>query len=259
MKNSSAAVKLRQKKLLEHLQASKNDSVTHLATLFNVTPITIRRDLDLLESQGYIQRSFGCASYILPSNDDVQYTTPQGNPTPNRCAIAKAAASLIQDGDIVFFNSSSTALYILDYLEGVNATIITNNGRALYANRKSGISLMLTGGEVYGQKQSLVGEFALSALSQTTASKCFLGVSGISVSGGITSSILQETAVNRQMLLRCTGPKIVVADGSKIGVKRSFFSGNLDEITCLITDDSADEVELQRIRELGITVILAEL
>ncbi len=257
MKSSNAVIKLRQKKLLEHLQTAKNDSVTRIASKLGVSAITVRRDLDLLEKQGYVQRNFGSASYVLPPNVDVQYTTPQGNPSPDKCIIAKKAASLIHDGDIVFFNSSSTVLCILDYIEANNVTIITNNGRALYAHRKRGIDLMLTGGEVYGQKQSLVGEFAFSALAQITATKCFLGVSGISVAGGITSAVIQETAVNRQMLARCIGPKIVVTEGAKIGITRSFFSGNLNEVTHLITDSTANADEIENIKQNGITVLLA--
>lgn len=258
MKNSSTAIKLRQKKLLEQLQRVKRERITVLANELDVSTLTIRRDLDLLASKGYIQRSFGSASYVLPPNDDVQYSTPKGNPSPNKCMIAKKAASLIHDGDIIFLNSSSTALYILDYIEANNITIITNNGRALYANRKHGVDLLLTGGEVYGKKQSLVGEFALSALAQITATKCFLGVSGFSVAEGITSSIIQETAINKQMLTRCVGSKVVVCEGSKIGIKRSFFSGNPDEITHVITDSSANEEELEKIRNMGITVLIAE-
>lgn len=258
MKNSMDAVRLRQKNLLKYLQDTRSERVSVLSEKFGVTPITIRRDLELLEGQGYVKRDFGSVSCTLPPDTDVQYQTPQGNPTPSRCAIARAASRLIQDGDLVFFNSSSTASFILDYLAGVSATIITNNGRALYAKRAQGIDLFLTGGEVYGQKQSLVGEIALAALSKMTASKCFLGVSGISASAGITSAIMQETAINQQMLKHTSGPKIVVADGSKIGLTRSFFSGKITEITHLVTDISADPDELENLRAAGVEVILAE-
>ena len=101
--------------------------VSALAEIFHVNSITIRRDLDLLAEDGFVQRSYGKAICMLPQNADVQYQTPQGDPTPSRCAIAKVAASFIENGDLVLFNSSSTALFILNYLSGIRASIITNN------------------------------------------------------------------------------------------------------------------------------------
>ena len=258
MKSSREAVDLRHKKIIQLLQKNQSANVSELSEQLNVTTATIRRDLEILEAQGSIKRYFGGAQYILPPNIDVQYQTAKGNPTPAKLAIAKAAAGMIANNDIVFLNSSSTALYILDFLPDVHVNVITNNARALYSKYGEGVDLMLTGGEVYGNKQSLVGEFATSSIRKVTANKCFLGASGITVAGGVTSSIVQEVAVNQSMIAQCGGPKIVVADSSKIGVRQSFFSYGLDMVTHLITDKRADPKELDRIRDCGITVIIAD-
>ena len=93
--------------------------------------------------------------------------------------IAKYAADLIDDGDTIFINSSSTALLILQYLGNKRVYVVTNNGKALQSTIGSNVELVLTGGQVYERKQSLVGEFATYILSKITADKCFLGVSGI--------------------------------------------------------------------------------
>ena len=92
------------------------------------------------------------------------------------------------------------------------------------------------------------------ALSRITATKCILGVSGISVQGGITSRVIQETAINQMMLRRCRGPKIVVADSTKIGIEHNFFSGTLNDITHLITDTDANSLQLDQLRRAGIEV-----
>ena len=165
---------------------------------------------------------------------------------------------MICPGDTVFLNSSSTALFILDYLPDVHASVITNNARALYCKYPESIDLLLTGGEVYGNKQSLVGEFAVSSTKKVIASKCFLGASGVSSFGGVTSSIVQEVAVNQSMISQCNGPKIVVADSSKIGTRQSFFSYGLDQVTHLITDSAADPRELERISNCGVEIITVD-
>lgn len=257
MKNSMDAVHKRREEIFKYLQNHRSARISALAEHFRISAVTVRRDVEALEKKGYVTKGFGVVTCILPPSGDVNYVQPTGNPTPSKLAIAKTAASFIQDGDLVFFNSSSTALFILDYLKNVHATIITNNGRALYSKRASGIELILTGGEVYGQKQSLVGEIALNAISKVMASKCFIGVSGIDAHAGITSAVMQETAINQSMLQHCAGPKIVVADGSKLGVSRSFFSGDIKDITHIITDSSADEETLDSFRKKGIEVIIA--
>lgn len=258
MKNSRNIVELRQKNILQLMQKNRTVNVADLSHQFRVTTATIRRDLEVLEAQGSIKRYFGGAQYILPPNVDVHYRTAKGNPTPAKMAIARKAASMIEENDTVFFNSSSTALYILDFIADIHTSIITNNARALYCKYPESVDLLLTGGEVYGNKQSLVGEFAVSSIKKVTASKCFLGASGISAVGGITSSIVQEVAVNQSMINQCSGPKIVVADSSKIGVRHSFFSYNLDAVTHLITDSGADPRELERINKAGVEIILVD-
>lgn len=258
MKNSRDIIALRQKGILQLLQRQQSADVGELARRFQVTSATIRRDLEVLEEQGSVKRYFGGARYILPPNIDVQYQTVKGNPTPAKMAIARKAASMISDRDIIFLNSSSTALYILDFLADIHANIITNNARALYSKYPDGVELMLTGGEIYGNKQSLVGEFAISSIRKVTANKCFLGASGISAAGGVTSSIIQEVAVNQTMLRQCTGPKILVADSSKIGTMKSFFCYGLDMVTHLITDSNNNPQEMDKIRDCGVEVIIAD-
>ena len=116
MKSSRDIIDLRHKNILQHLQKAQTANVAELSRRFHVTTATIRRDLEILEEQGSIKRYFGGAQYILPPNVDVHYQTEKGNPTPAKLAIAKKAASMISNGDIIFLNSSSTALFILDYL-----------------------------------------------------------------------------------------------------------------------------------------------
>ena len=96
----------------------------------------------------------------------------------------------------------------------------------------------------------------MDATRKVIANKCFMGVHGISAAGGVTSSYLQEVAVNRSMLAQCSGPKIVVADSSKIGVCQNFLDYSLDQITHLITDSNADKWELEQLRAKGVESLL---
>lgn len=256
MKSSRSTIQKRQDHIVSYLQQHKEADVTTLASLLNVSEITIRRDLDSITEKGLAERYFG--GIRLPAGQ-----SGKGEATGNvivsddiKEALAAKAAELIEPKDVVFINSSATAMRVLKYIKARAVVVVSNNARMIDQPHDPGLELILTGGEVYGNKQSLIGEFALNTLSKIKATKCIIGVSGISVKGGITSEVLPETALNQVMLKRCNGSKIVVTDGSKIGRERNFLSGSISEITHLITDDSADPIELERFEAKGIKVIV---
>ena len=170
-------------------------------------------------------------------------------------SIAKKAAEFIEDGDSIFINSSSTAIKLLEYIEDKRVMVITNNGKILGMNLSPNVEIILTGGEVYGRKQSMVGDIATQIISKITATKCFIGVSGINANTGISTSVLQETTVNMKMLENCNGPTFVLTDSSKIGRHHNFSSGDIDKINYVITDSKADTNEIHHLEEKGVEVI----
>lgn len=260
MKNNRSVIQKRQTQLLRYLGEKQDVSVTQLAELLNVSPITVRRDLDQLAERGLVKRYFGGARLVSNTqvDDESAYLETTIQNLAQKQAIARQAAEMLEDGDTVFINSSSTALMIFPHLKDKNVLIVTNNGRSLITPRSANVELVLTGGEVYGNKQSLVGQLTLETISCVTSNKCIIGVSGISADGGITTRVLQETSINQAMLRRCNGPKIVVTDSSKIGIQHNFNSGTIHDITHLITDTGADERALESIRRAGVEVITVE-
>ena len=260
MKNNRSTIQKRQTRLLNYLGEKKDADVAILSDLLQVSPITVRRDLDELASRGLVERYFGGARLVSNAevDDESAYMETTIQRLSQKQAIVRCAAEMLEDGDTVFINSSSTALLIYPYIKDKRVLIVTNNGRSLIAPRAPGVELVLTGGEVTGNKQSLVGQLTLETLSRITSTKCIIGVSGISVEGGITTRVLQETSINQAMLRRCNGPKIVVTDSSKIGTQHNFFSGTIHDITHLITDTGADPRAIDAIRSAGVNVTLVE-
>ena len=256
MKNSRTAIMSRQNSILKLLQRNGKMPVEDIAERLNVTPTTIRRDLTQMERDGTVRRGFGNAEYVQPDNmREIEPTNIQDDKELTRRRIAKRTAELIDDGDVIFINSSGTASLVLEYVNDKYITVLTNNARIIQRHYGQNIHIILVGGEVYGKKQSLIGQFALDTIGRVAATKCILGVSGISAAGGLTSVILPETQINLLMIQQCQGQRIVVADGSKIGVTQNYYSGNLRDITHLVTDASADKIGLEGIAQAGISVI----
>lgn len=254
MKKNQSMVSKRRNEILSILKRDKTVKNEELAQLLHTSPLTIRRDLQALEDEGLVKRYYGGATLLNESSIlETTLDIPKDR-LKQKHAIAKYAASLIDDGDTIFINTSSTALLILEYLENKRVVVVTNNGKALQVPLSPNIDLVLTGGQVYGRKQSMIGDFATFILSKISASKCFLGVSGIESNCGITTSVLQETLVNKEMINHSIGPVYIVTDSTKIERHSNFSSGDIDKISHLITDSDVSDEDVVKFTDKGIKV-----
>lgn len=259
MKQKKGIVYNRRQFILEYLKEHKTAETNVLANILSTSPITIRRDFQSLEDEGVVQRYYGGATLIQDSLNKNYFSMNISEiKTLKKEAIAKKAATFINDGDLIFINSSSTALLILKYIKEKHVVVITNNGKALNMNLSPSIELILTGGTVYGKKQSLVGNFASQLVSKITATKTFLGVSGITASLGLSTSVLPETTINQKMMTHCSGPIFILTDSSKVGKHHNFSSGDVTNVSYLITDSNANKSELEQLNSKGVKTILVE-
>ncbi|MDM0614976.1 DeoR/GlpR family DNA-binding transcription regulator [Clostridium perfringens] len=259
MKNAKGFVFKRQQAILKYLKENKFAKTEELATLLKTSNITIRRDFQNLEKEGVIRRKYGGAELIEGSlSEDPYFNHTNIEREKIKDSIAKKAAEFIEDGDSIFINSSSTAIKLLEYIEDKRVMVITNNGKILGMNLSPNVEIILTGGEVYGRKQSMVGDIATQIISKITATKCFIGVSGINANTGISTSVLQETTVNMKMLENCNGPTFVLADNSKIGIHHNFSSGDISKVNYVITNEIEDDKsELEKLKEKGVKIIFS--
>lgn len=257
-KKTQSIVSKRRDEILNILKNNKTIKNEELSELLHTSPLTIRRDLQALEENGLVKRHYGGATLVNEPSIIESVIDVSEDLKKQKHAIAKYAASLIEDGDTIFINTSSTALLILQYLNEKRVVVVTNNGKALQVPLPPNIDLVLTGGQVYGRKQSMVGDFAIFILSKISASKCFLGVSGIEANCGITTSVLQETLVNKEMINHSIGPVYIVTDSSKIGKHSNFSSGDIAKISHLITDCDVSNENILQFENAGINVSVVD-
>lgn len=248
MKRERACVEQRRNRIIEMMQENPKVRVDELAEKLDVALITIRRDLQYLEEQNLLIRTYGGAISTMTRDDEVDEVQLY------RTLIAKYAATLVSEQDTMFINTSRNALQMLEYISCDNATVITNNGKAIYCEHPQGISVVLTGGELRHPKDAMVGDFALRNLHTIYAKKAFVGCSGISAEAGMTTEIFNEVSINELMIDHATQDVYVLADHTKIGNNSSFTSCPIEKIKYLITDEKAPEEALQRIREKGVVV-----
>ncbi len=250
MRRERAFVENRRKRILDTIIENPGIHVEELAKLYGVSPITIRRDLQFLEDQKKLTRFYGGAVPVEGARE--AETEDQGE--FYRDLIARYAATLVEDGDSLFINTSRTALQILPYIQSRNVTVITNNGRAVNCEHPSGVNVILTGGELRYPKEAMVGEFAERNLLKVYAKKAFVGCSGISAECGVTTDNANEVNLNELMLRRATKTAYILADHTKIETNSSFRTCGIERVTHLITDELAPREVLELYREKGIQV-----
>ena len=245
MKVSKSIVDKRREEIMKAIQENSFMKVEDLVKLFEVSPVTVRRDLQYWEDKGAIERKYGGASLLQAFIDEDEASFERAKYMKG---IAKRAALYVNDGDVIFINSSMTALMLINYLKDKEVTIITNNARAINYDPDSKVNIIFTGGEVRFPKRSITGDVALATLNNITADKCFIGCSGMN-KNFVSTGYVQETMVNKSMLHRTKGERFLLCDHTKVGLSFSFTYSNYDDITKIITDVEADEEIIDYIKD----------
>ena len=246
MKRERAYVEGRRNQIIELLTQTPQLRVDDLAKALEVSVITVRRDLQYLEEQKYLTRFYGGAR--------INQNMKKDEVTIYRELIAKYAATLVENGDSIFINTSTNALQTLGFIKRKNVTVITNNGKAIYSNHEDGINIILIGGELRYPKEAMVGDVAIRNLQLINAKKAFIGCAGISAARGMTTEIANEVSINELMIDHAMQDVYILADHTKIGKNSSFTTCGIDKVKHLITDEKAPKEELERMRALGIQI-----
>ena len=248
-------------RLLDILKRRGSARVDELSEMLSVSPVTIRRDLDYLSRKGVLERHHGGARLVkvpvngLPERD---FSEKGGSMAAEKKAIAKKALELLDDNEIIFANSGSTTLSFIESLKEKRLKVFTNNAWSITTHQGPDVELMILGGEYREQSRSIVGIMTLEALENIHSNKTFLGSNGVSLEKGLTTTVQQECSINQAMVRNTNGPVIVLADHTKIGRISNFVSTPPDHIDILITDSGCSIENIEKFREAGIRVLVAE-
>jgi DeoR/GlpR family transcriptional regulator of sugar metabolism len=247
----------RQTRIQNLIQEKGVVKVIELSRMFHVTELTIRRDLDLLEKKGVLDRTHGGAILRHRMKTEPLYTEKDRILRLEKQAIGRKVNDLVEPGDTLVINTGSTTSQVLRHLSVKPLRVITSNANALIEVTDPDIELILTGGVFRRQSNSLIGSLAHSILAQVCGSKAIIGVDGLSIKFGLTTPVQQEAEVTRLMIERTQGPVVVVADHSKMGVVSNFVTAPIKKINILVTDAGIKPDFSKMLQELGIQVIIA--
>lgn len=249
----------RRNRILEILAHSGSVEVSQLMALFKVSIETVRRDLEDLEQQQQLVRVYGGAIVPPAKSAEPVYQKRESANYPQKEAIGKMAAELVNDGDTIAIDLGTTTMELAKALkQKKQLTIITNSLKiaALMAENPS-FQVILPGGRVRHGDQALSGSLTARMLSELNTDYAFIGVGGFSLQQGITDYHMEEAMIRKVMVEHCQ-KLVVLFDHSKVGVVAMNQVCPLSAIDIAITDDETDPSLLRKLGRYGVNVLVAK-
>lgn len=250
-------------RIIELVAQNGRASIPEIRDLFDVSEMTVRRDLNELDRKGLLRRVHGGAVANLGRSYEPSFQTRAVHNQAAKTAIGLKAAELVFDGDSIALDVGTTTLEMIPGLQGKrNLTIVTSCLQIAtrvvdLLSLEVDIRLILTGGILRPRELSMIGSIPEQVYRDLHVDKAFIGIGGISLEDGLTEYNTEDTQIKRTMM-RSAREKIVVADGAKFGVTTLASVAPLRAIDRLITDRSAPPEMLEQIRRQGVDVILAD-
>ena len=243
--------------IIDTLIKHESIMVSDLSSLLAVSAVTIRKDLTELEKENKLYRSHGKAILINPYINNRSVNEKEKLSREEKKLIGKAAASLITKDDSVIIASGTTVLAMARSIRPIHKLTVISASLQVseILGSNEAIEIVQLGGSLRHSSLSTVGKYAEAPLADFSCSKLFLGVDGIDLECGITTTDIREADLNKAMM-RSAQKTIVLADSSKF--RRRGFSkiANMDEIDLIITDSRISDKLAQRIESLGIELTI---
>ena len=226
--------------ILEELNNRRSVTLGELCERLGASESTVRRDLNLLAERGMLFKVRGGA---VPRNDrfsNIEQNIEEKSRLYNeeKTAIARYAASLLEDGDFVFIDAGTTTEKMIDFIPDLNVTFVTN----AFVNAKKlaqrGFKVFLPAGEIKLITEAIVGAECVSSLQNYNFTKCFIGANGISLSAGISTPDRNEASI-KAVVIAHSRTAYVLSDHSKFDQIASVTFAKLNQVQ-IITDRIGD-------------------
>jgi len=251
---------LSQSERMEHvlrlLETRDYVQVAELSQAFAVSEVTVRSDLTELARQGLVARIRGGVRALDHGGSEVGFDLRLRLEVDRKRAIARAAAAMVNEGEAVALDASTTAYYLALELRSKRELVVVTNGLlvATALADAPGITVLVTGGMLRLSAMSLVGDFGADVLRTTRINKGFLGARGLSLSRGLMDLNPDEVRIKQEMADACE-QVYGIFDGTKWHRSALLAFISVEELAGIITDSSAPTIEVEAWRAAGVNVM----
>ena len=226
----------RKAKIMALLNQNQFVTVEELSRYLSISPTTVRRDLDELLNAGRIERNRRGVTLPAENYTEAHVNFRTAVYSAAKAAIARRAVDFVETGSVIFLDSSSTTLYMLESLaKKKNITVVSHSLAVINGLANSDIELYLTGGEYYAPSQAFYGMEAIRAVECFNFDFMFFSCNTITPDGYATATFEHSAALRRRVLARSTTP-VLLCNHSKIGKFRPHNIAHISQVKYVITD-----------------------
>lgn len=255
---------LRQQETLKLLESTPVMLIAHLAEHFHITSETMRKDLTILENEGRVIRTRGSVALVEPKEHAMPYKLREDVHKEEKALIGKTAISLIEEGDIVLFESSTTTLFLCQELLLTpellkTITVITNSFFIAQIFEMGHLcrKLLFLGGWLTPTESAAKGSLTTAFLSQFRVDKTF--ISGAALDSTLTLLADHENNLRfQQTAIECADTSILLLDKHKYPVRGLYTVSDLSNIDYLVSDINFTEPDELKLKQLKVKILHAE-
>ncbi|MDK9710339.1 DeoR/GlpR family DNA-binding transcription regulator [Acidaminobacter sp.] len=253
----------RYEQILSILEKEGAVKASSLKVTIGVSSETVRRDLEYLESEGYLKRTHGGAVAVNQSDSNesnngyLEFQKRERQKVSEKAEIAEIAAQYITEGQSLALDSGTTSRKLAEIIKTKfsRLTVVTNSLHIanVLADAK-GFTVILTGGVLSPEEYSMTTDMATLIFSKLNINTFFLTTCGVSVESGITYQRPDEIIVQIKMM-EASDKTIIITDSSKLGVNSLYKMCGLEKINMIITDSSVTDQQVKMFEKANVPVV----
>ncbi len=248
----------RRRQIAQRVSEQGSLSITELSRVFNVSEMTIHRDLDALENMGLLQKTRGGALVSDQHMVPLDYRLRLKSHQEEKDVIGRCAATFIKDGDTILLDAGTTSLSVARYCRNfTNLTVFTNGPLIILELAKiPGVEIYCTGGLLSKRTMAYVGPDAERVISKIRPDKCFIGANGFTIQEGVTDPLPLESSIKRKMV-EVSQEVYLVVTPDKFGHVAQHISAPLEAIDIIILNKDTPEHYFQELAARDIRCVVA--
>jgi DeoR/GlpR family transcriptional regulator of sugar metabolism len=241
------------------LETRDSVHVTELSKAFSVSEVTVRSDLTVLAKQGLVARVRGGVRALQQGESEVGFDLRLRLEVEGKRAIARAAAAMVDEGEAVAIDASTTGYYLALELRTKRELVVVTNGLlvATALADAPGITVLVPGGLLRLSAMSLVGDLGTDVLRTTRINKGFLGARGLSLERGLMDLNPDEVRIKQEMADACE-QVFGIFDGTKWHRSALLAFVATEDLAGVVTDSSAPTEEVNAWRDFGVDVVVVD-
>ncbi len=228
--------------------------VKELSERFKVTEDSIRKDLTLLQKKGLLKKTYGGAVRVRVNAHDLYVKQRRGKNLEEKRKIAKKAAALIEDGDVIFLDTSTSNLELAKLLieQRKPVTVVTNMIDIMLACCvETKIKLIFLGGTFSDGKDGFVGALTNQQIKSFRFDKAFLGVVGVDLEGNNVTTYMAEDATTKKTVLESSNKSYMMLETRKFAADGNYVYASLDDFSGAIMEVMETEVETSMQKQMS--------